>query len=313
MIVEAGIVAALAASVGFGLNAVVVQIGIRKITSQGESSPAFAASFIITVTSVLFFWLLIGISGDLPPMSLPLLAPFIITGIFYPAAFRFFYYKGIDRVGASVAGTTVAANPAVAAVLAVAVLNETVSLSLGLGLVCIIAGGGLLQVTRQRECSDATTTDVILAELRGSSARDLVYPIGALMMAGVGAVVISLGLKSFPYPIIATAVTQTSAFVVFCFLVLSSSTLQRGVKTCTQHRLALGLFVFGGALLTIAWLSQFVALQLGSVVVAIPLINTNPLVIVVLTYALARQFPRDPRVIAGIIMIVVGASLVQAF
>jgi drug/metabolite transporter (DMT)-like permease len=42
-------------------------------------------------------------------------------------------------------------------------------------------------------------------------------------------------------------------------------------------------------------------------------VNTYPLVIAAVSYALARQLPRSPRVVAGIVAIVVGASLMQAF
>lgn len=313
MAADVAVIAALVASVGFGVNAVVVQLGMARIGSPGNLSPAFAASFIITATSVVFFWLLVLASGGLPELSARLLAPFIITGIFYPAAFRFLYYKGIDRIGASVAGTAVAANPAVAAVLAVAVLGEAVTPSLGLGLVCIIAGGSLLQIAKQRGDTGSGATDVIVEELKSASAWDLVYPLGAMTAAGAGAVVISAGLNAFPHPVVATAVTQTTALSVFLWAILSSKTLQQDVKTCVQHRAVTVLFIFAGALLTVAWLSQFVALQTGEVVVVIPLVNTNPLVIVVLTYALARQFPRSPRVIAGIVTLVFGATLIQAF
>ena len=71
------------------------------------------------------------------------------------------------------------------------------------------------------------------------------------------------------------------------------------------------LFSTTGAIVALAWVSQFVALEIGTVVTVVPLVNTYPLFIALITYAIARQVPRSPRVLGAILAIVVGASLMQ--
>jgi uncharacterized membrane protein len=78
-----------------------------------------------------------------------------------------------------------------------------------------------------------------------------------------------------------------------------------------RDRTALVAFTLAGVFVAGNWLAWFSALQLGTVVNVVPLSNTYPLFIVAISYLLARQVPRSPRVIGGIVFIVVGAIVMQ--
>jgi uncharacterized membrane protein len=133
-----------------------------------------------------------------------------------------------------------------------------------------------------------------------------------MVAVGVGYVLISFGLDGFPDSVTATAVTQTAGVLALLLVLLRSGDARRQVGVVTGHRAGLAFFVAAGAVVAVGWLGQFAALGLGSVVVVVPLVNTYPLVIAAVSYAMARQLPRSPRVVAGIVAIVVGASLMQA-
>ena len=301
-----------------GLSTVAVGIGLDRVRADHEGSPVFAAAFVTLVVSLVVFWAA-ALARGVPVASLTPAAlwPFVLAGVLYPALFRLLYYTGIDRIGANVTGAVVAANPAVAGLLAIAFLGERFTAATAAGLLAIVAGAGLLQLADETD-ADATgdgpaATDVIVRELAGSSARDLLYPLGALVAVGVGYVLISFGLDAFPDSVTATAVTQTAGVLALLAVLLRSGEARRQVGVVSGHRAGLAYFVAAGVVVAVGWLSQFAALGIGSVVVVVPLVNTYPLVIAAVSYGLARQLPRSPRVVAGIVAIVVGASLMQAF
>lgn len=300
--IELAAALALFAALCFGLQAIVVELGMKRGT-------AFAAAFVSIVVSTAIFWVLAGIRGiPIDALSSPAVLPFLAAGVGYPALFRLLYFEGIERVGPSLASAIIAANPAVAALLAVVALGErTTTLMLG-GLGLIVVGAAVLQFA-QGSSDDQGATDLLLDRLQNAEARDLLYPAGAMLLFGSGSVLIKYGLDRFPSTVTATAVTQTAALVVFLGLLVVSGDARSAVRI--RDRGAFGAFAVAGVFVALAWLGQFFALRAGTVVTVIPLINVYPLIVVVVTYALAGQVPRSPRVLSGILAIAVGATLLQ--
>lgn len=313
---------AFVAALCIGVSTIVVKRGLERVASAGAPSPVFAASFVGVAVSFLVFWGVALVRGVPWEAFTPVaLAPFLVAGVLYPAVFRFLYYSGVDRVGANVAGAIVAGNPAVAALFSIPLLGERFTTASFLGLSLIVGGGATLQlVQRDADADDdaagdgeADAADVIHRELAGSSRRDMLYPVGAMGVIAIGYVLIKYGLTSFPHPVTATAVTQTTGVAAFLVVAATSPTIRRQLGVSVSHRLAFGAFVVAGVVVAVGWLGQFFALQTGDVIVVIPLVNTYPLVIAAISYGLARELPRSPRVLAAIVAIVAGASVMQAF
>jgi drug/metabolite transporter (DMT)-like permease len=300
--IELAAALALFAALCFGLQAIVVEIGMRRGT-------AFAAAFVSIVVSSVLFWVLAAIRG-IPVAALrsPAVLPLVIAGVGYPALFRLLYFEGIERVGPSLASAIIAANPAVAALIAVVALGERTTPLLLAGLALIVVGAAALQFS-QRSSDDRAATDLLMDRLQNAGARDLLYPAGAMLLYGSGSVLIKYGIDRFPSTVTATAVTQTSALVVFLGLLAASSDARSAVRI--GDTATLGAFAVSGVFVALAWLGQFFALRAGTVVTVIPLINVYPLIVVVITYALARQIPRSPRILAGVLSIAAGATLLQ--
>ena len=334
-VVELAAGLAFLAALCIGLSTVAVGLGLGRVRADHDGSPVFAAAFVTLLVSLVVFWVAALLRGiPVSTLTPTALAPFVLAGVLYPALFRLLYYTGIDRIGANVTGAVVAGNPAVAGLLAIAFLGERFTAATAVGLVAIVGGAGLLQLAEgadadadgettdaDGETTDADggttggqgpSTDVIVRELAGSATRDLLYPVGAMVAVGVGYVLISFGLDGFADSVTATAVTQTAGVLALLLVLLRSGEARRQVGVVTGHRAGLAFFVAAGAVVAVGWLGQFAALGLGSVVVVVPLVNTYPLVIAAVSYAMARQLPRSPRVVAGIVAIVVGASLMQA-
>lgn len=299
---------ALFAAVAFGCYTVIVERGMATATADSGESPVFAAAFFSTVIAVAAFWVLAFARG-IPDgaLTLPKVAPFVVAGVAYPALFRFTYYEGIDRVGASISAAIMGAYPAISALLAVLALNERVTLPGAAGIGLIVVGVALLQLQQQ---SGSTDLDDMLSErLAESDAADFLYPVSAMVLLGGSYVLIKFGLERFPDPVVATALTQTPALFVFGAWGLVSTEARGQLRI---RWLVVGAFVAAGAFNVMGWLGQFFALQAGTVITVIPLLNTFPLVVMAISYGIARQVPRSPRIVAAVLAIVAGATLVQA-
>lgn len=302
--VGAGAALALFAALAFGLYTIVLEHGMVRAREGSDQSPALGAAFLSTLVAFTGFWAITSATGipsaDMTPTAV---APFVIAGIAYPGVFRMAFYEGIDRIGAGVAAAIVGAYPAVSAVLAIAFLGEILTGPAAAGIALIIGGVGVVQISQRTE-----STDAVSAKLSGSRSLDLLYPVAAMALFGASLVLIKYGLDRFPHPIAGTAITQTSAFVVLTGWLLTAGAPRDRLQIAKP---AVTAYVVAGSFIVIAWLAQFFALQLGTVITVAALLNTYPLIVVAITYGLARQFPRSPRIILGVVAIVAGATLVQ--
>ena len=296
---------ALGAAAGFACYTVVVEYGMS--WTDGDESPALAAAFYSTLVVTAGFWVL-SLARGIPAGSLTLegLWPFLVAGVAYPALFRFLYYEGIDRVGASVTAAIMGAYPAVSVLLAVVALDEGLGPVAGGGIALVVGGVVLLQLARGTDEGDVE--DVVTEKLAGANPRDLVYPAAATVSTGGAFVLIDYGLARFPDPVVATAVTQTPALVLFTGWAALAGAAGGRLRV---GRPVLGAFVLAGGFNFLGWLSNFFALQSGSVITVVPLINTMPLLIMAITYGIQREVPRSGRIVTAVLAIVAGASLVQ--
>ena len=290
-----------------GLQAVTVEYGLTNGEYTEQDSPAVAAAVISVVVSVAVFWTLLAVRDvSFTDATITNLAPFAVAGLANPAAFRLLYFRSIDRIGARVSAAVVSANPALAAVLAVPLFSEPFTILSAIGLACIVAGAVVLQTSR---AGDDKSDDLLLEEFADVTVRDIAVPVTAMVMLGVSFVLVEFGLQRYQNPLVGTAVGQTAALVAFLALFGVSGDLRR--QASITDRVGLVAFTLAGVFVAGNWLAWFSALQVGTVVTVVPLANTYPLFIVAISYLMVRQVPRSPRVIGGIVAIVVGASLMQ--
>lgn len=307
MLLELSAGLALLASVFSGLQAVAVEYGLKNGTCAKRRSPAFAAAFISVVVSVGIFWGLLFVRGvSFDDATVAKIAPFVIAGLGNPAAFRVLYFRGIDRVGARVAAAVVGMNPAIAALLAIPILGESFTIVSGVGLVCIVAGGIILQISRTAQNG---SDDLLIREFAELDPRDLLLPIAAMLMLGGSFVLVAIGLNGYADPLAGTAIGQTAALVAFVALFGVSQDARHRVDI--RDRTALVAFTLAGVFVAANWLAWFSALQIGTVITVVPLSNVYPLVIVAISYGMIRQLPRSPRILGGISVIIAGATLMQ--
>lgn len=298
---------ALLASVFSGLQAICVEYGLSNGDAADDRSPTLAAAVISITVGVGIFWILVFVRRvPLADVTLLKLAPFAIAGLANPAAFRLLYFRSIDRIGARFSAAAVSANPVVAVLLAALFLGESLTVATGLGLGCIVVGVVVLQASGT---AADTHHDLLAAELARLDLSDLLVPTTAMGLLGGSFVLVKFGLDRYPEPLVATAVGQSAALAAFVALLSVSRESRRRVQI--RDRTMLVAFVLAGTFVAANWLAWFSALQIGTVLVVVPLSNLYPLVVVAISYAVARQFPTSPRILVGITSIVVGASVMQ--
>lgn len=307
VLVELSAGLAVLAAVFSALQAVTVEYGMTSGDVVDYRSSALAAAVISIVVSVAVFWVLLLVRGvSLDGVTLRAVLPFAIAGLSNPAAFRLLYFRSIDHIGARISAAVVSANPAIAAMLALPIFGTPFTALTGIGLVCIISGAVVLQMTSS---SAGETEDLLTEELATMELRDLLLPCTAMLTLAVSFVLVKIGLNRLSNPLIGTAIGQTAALVAFLVLFGVSGNSRRQVLV--RDRTALVAFTLAGVFVAGNWLAWFSALQIGTVVTVAPLANTYPLFVVAISYLAARQMPRSPRVIGGITAIVVGATLMQ--
>ena len=301
---------AVFAAGSFAVYTLALERGMERARLDADVSPTLGAAFVSTVVAFVIFWALAlarGIPFD--ELTVESVAPFVVAGIVYPALFRVLFFEGIDRVGAGVTAAVAGSHPAVAAVFAVIALGEVVTPVGGLGIVLVVVGVVLLQLT-QGAAGEADLEDVLKTRLAAARPIDLLFPLAATVSVAAALVLIKWALDRFPDPVTATAITQLPAVLIFAAWIFGgprgSAQLRVGRPVLAAYGVS-GVFVVGG------WLGQFFALRLGEVVTVVPVLNAYPLIVVGITYALARQIPRSPRILAAIVAILLGATLVQVF
>jgi drug/metabolite transporter (DMT)-like permease len=311
MALESATVLALVASFSIALQAMAVESGVKTVRRTTGGSSAIAAAVASVIVSVLVFAVILLVRGVDPGLLSPLaLVPFVAAGMLDPFVLRLAYFEGIDRAGARISATVLAMNPAVATVIAVPILGEDLTPGLAVGIACIVIGGGILQSSGDSD-DDGDDEDLLLRELAATDVTSVMYPVVAMVSLGISVILVKIGLERVPDPVLGATVGQTAALAAFLLVLVVSPPARNSIRRPNVR--AYSMFALAGVFVAAALLSQYVALDVGSVVTVVPIINTFPLIVVILSYAAVRQVPRSPRAVTGVTAIVTGAILVQLF
>jgi uncharacterized membrane protein len=216
---------------------------------------------------------------------------FFLAGAVGASFGKVFYYKGIDKVGASKATSVKNSSPFLTAVLAVAFLGESMSWFLVAGVTLIVVG---IAVLTQAKESGERGVDKILYFL---------YPLIAAVCFGVNPIFKKVGVEAAALPVLGTMITQVTA-LVFMLLFARATGLQ--IKWEPVPAKALGLCTLSGITEGLGSLFTFLALVHGPAALLSPVWRISPLV----TFALARFTLRGMEVVT--IRDGVAASLIVA-
>jgi drug/metabolite transporter (DMT)-like permease len=213
--------------------------------------------------------------------------PFLLAGLLAPGASQILFTLALREIGSSRTSVTVSAAPLVAVVIALVFLDEPLRLPLALGGLAIVGGGVLLAREQGRP-----------EHLR---ARGLLF-------AGAAAVVIAVrddivrALHAHASPETAAATTLVAGAVVAALWARRLPSRRESVRLAPA-----------GVLFGLSYVSLFEAYFHGRVSVVSPLVATESLWGIALSYLLLRSTEGvGRRLVAGGVLVVVGGVLIGA-
>ncbi|MGH7836059.1 MAG: DMT family transporter [Candidatus Binatia bacterium] len=274
------------AALFFALSHIAIRRGLA-------TSNAITGSFISLMTTCLITWVLAFLFVPFESFRTPAIWYFMLGGVFAPGLGRILTFSGIERIGVARSVPIVNCSPLFASILAVFLMEERWPLQNVFGTCLVISGVVILSGRRPEE-----------KEWR---LNDLLFPLAGALAFGISTNLRKLGLLAENIPLMASAVTATTA-VLFAGLMVR---LQGGRKAIRLSQGSLGWFIVAGCGNGAAMISVFYALSSGRIVVVEPLVATNP----ILTIILSAIFLRDveaitARVALGALCTVAGTILV---
>lgn len=284
------IVLGLAAALFFAVSNLLVRAGIT------DSSPLLALLYSLTA-NVIVLWPLVIWLYDFQ-IDLWAWRYFIIAGTLAPVLGRFFNYTGIDKLGINLSTPITYTNPLVSIALATLFLGQRLTLLGYLGAVVIFLGSALLGTTRGE------------GGIRTFKKRHLIFPILASLFYGSSHVFREVGIELVSTPVLAAAVTTTTSWV--WMVLYLGSTYRRHDFGITRREQA--FFALSGVATAVAIPVLYTALQVGSVVLVVPMTNTTPFWVLAFSFLFFRGSELfTPRVIGGTALTVGGVILLSTF
>ncbi|MFC1962722.1 DMT family transporter [Chloroflexota bacterium] len=280
----------------FGLNDLFTRRAVLRVK---DISAGVAVSVLISVP-VLFLALIIsGKVGDLLRFPWHGYLWLLGAGLIQQYVARHVKYKTVQLVGANISSILMRSQPLVAVSLGVFVLGEVVSLPMLLGILLIVAGGGLVGGTWQP--LQSSTSSVSL------SPKSILMGVGAGVCMGVSTLMIKVALNSFSSPIAALFISFIGGAIVH---VIIHAKGDKRILLLNMDKGTFWLFSLIGLLVVFAQLSRYFALGMSSISVVSPIFSVTPLMVLGLSYIFNRKLEVFSKsVLIAAVIVVIGSLL----
>jgi uncharacterized membrane protein len=221
----------------------------------------------------------------------------MVAGVFHPGLFFILLLLSVDRLGPARGFTLKSTSPLFGVALAIMFLGERPTLHIWLGLFLVV--GGIMYLTVERSA-------------RPVSKWAALYPLGAAFVSGLAPSLWKVGIQYLKNPLsgpLFTVIGGVAALLVAN--TLFSKKTEGGFWLTASPVKGMLLFLPMGALGAVAWVSYYSALTYGSVSEVMPLVQTAPLVSLLLSRLLLGESERvNLRLVISAVCIVLGAVLI---
>jgi len=284
--IQTTVLLSLVASLFFGLQAVLAKRSLATLNAQ-------AGAMITIVTATVGFWVVAPWLMESRHWSSPGLWVFVVNGFIHPTMSMYLSFEANRRMGATISATIAATAPLFAATGAVLALGETLTSTILMGTLGIVAGIIFLTWKRQDTYVWAITA--------------LFFPLGAAMVRAFNHVFAKYGLEMLDSGYFAATISFSTSAVVS---VLAYFWVTRGKSIRLPHS-GITWAGMGGVTIFISIFAMYRALATGQVVIVSPVVNTYPLF--TLAWALTfRQETLRVKTLAGVVLVVAGVVLVSS-
>jgi drug/metabolite transporter (DMT)-like permease len=265
---------------------------IRKDLSK---SNYFSVSLVITIVGLIVFVPLTFLLVSLNSINIYGLLFFFLAGIFHPGFVRLLYFKGMEKVGASINAAIYASNPIFSSLIAIILLGEKLKLTNWIGISCVVLGAILIE-------------SIDHGHVESNMRRGLVYSFLAALLVGFSYIARKEGLIFWDNPIIGATISYIAALLVYscAFLFLSNK-----MNNKILNGLTFKLFWKAGLGISIGQLLSFYALRYDNVSTVVSLIQIEPLFIFLfIRYYLKNIEVISHKLVFGTIIIILGVFFV---
>ncbi len=276
----------LIAALSFGLNAVLVRKAL-KYTTPATATISVAAVQTLILSTVLAF--------ERPAFNLEAVGYFIVAGFLAAIMGRTFNYMSIEALGVPISTSLVGTNPLWAMILGVVFLGEVVTLPVIAGSILVVIGVALISG---------------LGKDSNMTLRDIGIPLAAAFFYASSSAIRKVGLNILPESVLGAVVGAMTGFIAYPILLM----LMGKTNEIKYSREAAPFLVAGGITTSVAWVSMFMATQLGPVGVTSAIIGANPLFGLILSAVLLKETEKiTTQVIIGCLTIVASVVIITLF
>jgi drug/metabolite transporter (DMT)-like permease len=244
--------------------------------------------------NALCLWLYIFLFVDKVDLWLPVNVIFIAVGIFVPGVARFFIFKGMERLGATISSCLTNAGPLFAIVIAIAWLGEQPTASNVLGAVSIV--GGIIALSWKGVTKTWRT-------------RDLSFPLAAALLFAARDNLVRFAVVQIPSPVVGAAIAATTSLFT-----MGAIYLVFGAKKPLPLSAKVGLscFAVSGFMNFLSYVLTYTALSLERVSIISPLVNASSLFVLPLSMLLLKDVETlTPRKIGATALVILGVFLIS--
>ena len=290
-----GVGLATAAAVIFAVQ----YLFVRLATDGGSITDIMLVSLLTNVVVMVPLTLLI---HGVPRLSTIAVLSFVAAGISGSLLARLCMFKSVEAIGASRTSPVVASNVFFATILAIVVFGERLTLSHFFGIVLIVVGVAAISW----ETAHDADPDVSIRELGLS----LALPLLAALFIGFEPIFVAYGLATGSPVLPGVAIKALAATIGFVAYLALTNGFRVGMLRWGPY---MKWYLGAGLTSTAGIAAYFSALEIAPVVLVVPLLQTSPLVVVVLSALfLPERLERVTwRLVASSAVVVVGAMLVS--
>lgn len=226
---------------------------------------------------------------------------FVIAGLLAPGFARTLNFSGMESMGASVAVALSNSSPMYVLLLSPFILGEQLNLVVIGGTLLIMSGIVILGLDFE------TSSTKIVSGIRRYKNRAFLAAAASGLLYGLSYLFRKLGIDALNNPPLGALVATATSFLALAVLMSSKKQSKVGI----EHKSWLPLLLYG-VVTSLAWIFQLDSLRSGQAVVVVPILTTQPLFVIILSYFVFNRTEHlSSGVILGAIAIVSGAALLS--
>ena len=296
---EIGLIFALMVAVSFGASDIFARRGVLK---AGES---YTAVLIGLLVGVILFSLMITFTAQWDKvwsLSGQEIGFLVAAGIIHFVGGRFLYYVSVRLIGANKGSAISKTDILTAIVLGIVILNESLTVPLVLGVMCVLPGVILVSIEKQNTYATGESKAPV------SQIKGIFGSLGAGLCWGISGVLIKPAVMEIGSPLVGVLISYiAAALILACFLIRKK---QRG-QLVYINRSALLPIAIAGVLTSAANLFRFTALNYSPVSLVRPIESTFIIYILLFSFFFNRKIEVFTRkVIVGMLLVVIGTIII---